>query len=123
MLNRFKTVALLGLLTALFLFIGQLFGGTFGFAIAVGLAFAMNFGAYWFSDKIVLKMYKAQEVTANEVPELYEMVKTLAERAGLPMPKVYIIPEQTPNAFATGRNPKNAAVAVTAGIMEFLTRD
>lgn len=123
MLNRFKTVALLGLLTTLFLFIGQLFGGTFGLVIATILAFTMNFGAYWFSDKIVLKMYKAQEVTANEVPELYQMVKTLSERAELPMPKVYIIPEQTPNAFATGRNPKNAAVAVTVGIMELLNRE
>lgn len=123
MLNRFKTVALLGLLTALFLFIGQMFGGSFGLAIAVILAVAMNFGAYWFSDKIVLKMYKAQEVTSKETPELYGMVKTLAERAEIPMPKVYIIPEQTPNAFATGRNPKNAAVAVTVGIMELLNRE
>ena len=123
MLNRFKTVALLGLLTALFLFIGQLFGGSFGLAIAIILAVGMNFGAYWFSDKIVLKMYKAQEVTANEVPELYGMVKTLAERAEIPMPKVYIIPEQTPNAFATGRNPQNAAVAVTVGIMDLLNRE
>lgn len=123
MLNRFKTVALLGLLTALFLFIGQLFGGSFGLAIAIILAVGMNFGAYWFSDKIVLKMYKAQEVTANEVPELYGMVKTLAERAEIPMPKVYIIPEQTSNAFATGRNPQNAAVAVTVGIMDLLNRE
>lgn len=123
MLNRFKTVALLGLLTALFLFIGNLFGGSFGLAIAVVLAIAMNFGAYWFSDKIILKMYKAQEVTPNDAPELYGMVKTLAERAEIPMPKVYIIPEHTPNAFATGRNPKNAAVAVTVGIMELLNRD
>ena len=123
MLNRFKTVALLGLLTGLFLFIGNLFGGSFGLAIAVILAVAMNFGAYWFSDKIVLKMYKAQEVTSNEAPELYGMVKTLAERAEIPMPKVYIIPEQTPNAFATGRNPKNAAVAVTIGLTELLNRE
>lgn len=123
MLNRFKTVALLGLLTALFLFIGNLFGGSFGLAIAVVLAIAMNFGAYWFSDKIILKMYKAQEVTPIEAPELYEMVKTLAQRAEIPMPKVYIIPEHTPNAFATGRNPKNAAVAVTVGIMELLDRE
>lgn len=123
MLNRFKTAALLGLLTALFLFIGQMFGGSFGLAIAVVLAVAMNFGAYWFSDKIVLKMYKAQEVTPNEAPDLYRMVKTLAERAEIPMPKVYIIPEHTPNAFATGRNPKNAAVAVTVGIMEMLNAE
>lgn len=123
MLNRFKTAALLGLLTALFLFIGNSFGGSFGLAIAVILAIAMNFGAYWFSDKIILKMYKAQEVTLNEAPELYGMVKTLAERAEIPMPKVYIIPENTPNAFATGRNPKNAAVAVTVGIMELLNTE
>jgi heat shock protein HtpX len=123
MLNRFKTVALLGLLTALFLFIGQLFGGSTGLAIAVVLAAAMNFGAYWFSDKIVLKMYRAQEITPQEAPELYQMVKLLAERARIPMPKVYIIPEQTPNAFATGRNPKNAALAVTVGIMQLLSAE
>jgi len=123
MLNRFKTVALLGLLTALFLFIGQLFGGSTGLAIAVVLAAAMNFGAYWFSDKIVLKMYRAQEITPQEAPELYQMVKLLAERARIPMPKVYIIPERTPNAFATGRNPKNAALAVTVGIMQLLSAE
>jgi heat shock protein HtpX len=123
MLNRFKTVALLGLLTALFLFIGQMFGGSFGLIIAIVLAVVMNFGAYWFSDKIVLKMYKAQEVSADEAPELYEMVKTLSQRAEIPMPKVYIIPEHTPNAFATGRNPKNAAVAVTVGLMEMLNKE
>lgn len=123
MLNRLKTVALLGLLTALFLFIGQLFGGTFGVLIAVILAILMNFGAYWFSDRIILKMYKAQEVTPHELPELYRMVKILSERGGIPMPKVYVIPEKAPNAFATGRNPQNAAVAVTVGIMELLDRD
>lgn len=123
MLNRFKTVALLGLLTALFLFIGQTFGGSFGLAIAVVLAVVMNFGAYWFSDKIILKMYRAQEVTSDDAPELYGMVKMLSERAEIPMPKVYIIPERTPNAFATGRNPKNAAVAVTVGILELLDQE
>jgi heat shock protein HtpX len=123
MLNRFKTVALLGLLTALFLFIGQLFGGSTGIVIAVVLAAVMNFGAYWFSDKIVLRMYRAQEVMPGQAPELYQMVKLLAERARIPMPKVYIIPEQTPNAFATGRNPKNAALAVTAGIMQLLSAE
>jgi heat shock protein HtpX len=123
MLNRFKTAALLAFLTALFLFVGNLFGGSFGLAIAVVLAVAMNFGAYWFSDKVILKMYKAQEVTGTDSPELYKMVQTLAQRAEIPMPKVYIIPEAAPNAFATGRNPQNAAVAVTHGIMELLDRD
>ena len=123
MLNRFKTVALLAFLTGLFLFVGNLFGGSYGLAIAVVLAVVMNFGAYWFSDKIILKMYKAQEITETDSPELYTMVRTLAQRAEIPMPKVYVIPEAAPNAFATGRNPQNAAVAVTHGIMELLDRD
>lgn len=123
MLNRLKTVALLGFLTALFLFAGNLIGGYVGLVIAAVLAAAMNFGAYWFSDKIVLRMYNAQEVSEHQAPELYDMVRRLANAAQIPMPRVYIVPEETPNAFATGRNPKHAAVAVTEGILQLLDRD
>jgi heat shock protein HtpX len=90
---------------------------------AFGLAVLMNFGSYWFSDKIVLRMYRAQPVTEADAPELYSMVRTLVQKAGMPMPKVYIIPEETPNAFATGRNPEHAVVAVTQGIMRILSRE
>jgi heat shock protein HtpX len=123
MFNQIKTLALLAFLTALFLFFGNLIGGSVGVVIAAVLAILMNFGAYWFSDRIVLRMYNAQEVTEREAPELYEMVRKLAARAEIPMPKVYIIPEETPNAFATGRNPKNASVAVTTGILHLLDKD
>ena len=123
MLNRFKTAALLGLLTALFLFIGNLLGGTLGLIIAVVLALALNFGSYWFSDRLVLRMYRAQQITEADSNELFEMVEVLSQRAEIPMPKVYIIPENTPNAFATGRNPANAAVAVTVGLLELLNRE
>lgn len=91
--------------------------------IAFVLAIGMNFFSYWFSDKIVLRMYRAQEVTQSQAPELYEMVATLAQRAQLPMPKVYIIPKETPNAFATGRNPQHAVVAVTQGLIKLMNRD
>jgi heat shock protein HtpX len=90
---------------------------------AFALAMIMNFGSYWFSDKIVLRMYNAQPVTEDAAPELYSIVRTLVQKAGMPMPKVYIIPEETPNAFATGRNPEHAVVAVTQGIMRILSRD
>lgn len=123
MINRLKTVALLGFLTALFLFIGKLLGGYVGLVVAAVLAALMNFGAYWFSDKIVLRMYGAQELSREDAPELYEMIHKLARAAQIPMPKVYIIPEESPNAFATGRNPKNSAVAVTAGILRLLDRN
>jgi heat shock protein HtpX len=123
MFNYLKTGALLAVLTALFIFIGYFFGGTFGIVIALVMAAVLNFGAYWFSDKIVLKMYRAQEVSETQAPELFEMVRVLAQRVKIPMPKVYIIPEMNPNAFATGRNPNHAAVAVTEGIMQMLTRD
>lgn len=122
-MNRFKTVALLATLTALLLWGGQALGGQSGLMIALGLALVMNFSAYWFSDKIVLRMYGAQPVTEAEAPELYAIVRELAIRGGLPMPKVYIIPEATPNAFATGRNPQHAAVAVTEGLLQLLNRD
>jgi len=121
-MNRIKTVVLLAILTALFLFLGQAIGGRGGLIIALLLAGVMNFVSYWFSDKIVLRMYNAQEVSQADAPELYGIVANLAQRENIPMPRVYIIPEETPNAFATGRNPKNAAVAVTAGLMRMLDR-
>lgn len=121
-MNSFRTTILLALLTALVVGIGHMFGGTNGAVIALVMAGAMNFFSYWFSDKIVLKMYRGQQVTASDDPELYRMVQDLAARAGLPMPKVYVIPEETPNAFATGRNPQNAAVAVTQGIRRILNK-
>ena len=120
--NRLKTLLLLAALTALVLFIGQAIGGRGGLMIAIVLAGAMNFVSYWWSDKIVLRMYHAQEVTDAEAPELYGIVRQLAQRANIPMPRVYIIPEETPNAFATGRNPQHAAVAATAGLMRMLDR-
>ncbi len=121
-MNGFRTTILLALLTALVVWIGQMFGGPNGAVIALVMAGAMNFFSYWFSDKIVLKMYGAQEITANDDPELYGLVQDLATRAGLPMPRVYVIPEEAPNAFATGRNPEHAAVAVTQGIRRILNK-
>ena len=121
--NQLKTVILLSVLTALLLGVGQLIGGQSGLIIGLTFALIMNFGSYWFSDKIVLMMYKAKKVTKKEAPQLYEIVKEVSEKAKLPMPKVYIIQTGTPNAFATGRNPKNAAVAATTGILELLTKE
>jgi heat shock protein HtpX len=121
-MNGFRTTILLAMLTALVVWIGQMFGGPNGAVMALIFAGAMNFISYWFSDKIVLKMYRAQEITANEDPELFGIVQELASRGGLPMPKVYIIPEEAPNAFATGRNPEHAAVAVTQGIRRILNK-
>ena len=121
-MNGFRTTILLAALTALVVWIGHMFGGPNGAVLALVLAGGMNFFSYWFSDKIVLKMYGAQEVTANDDPELYGIVQDLAGRAGLPMPRVYVIPEETPNAFATGRNPQHAAVAVTQGIRRILNK-
>lgn len=120
MSNTLKTAVLLGALTGLLILIGDYFGGRQGMVIAFGFAFLMNFGAYWFSDRIVLSMYRAQEVSEAEAPELHRMVRTLVQRAGMPMPRVYIIPTMTPNAFATGRSPQHAAVAVTQGILKVL---
>jgi heat shock protein HtpX len=119
MANGFKTAMLLGLLSGLLLVIGELAGGGQGLMMAFVFAVMMNFGSYWFSDKIVLRMYRAQEV-GPEHP-LYVLTARLAQRAGLPMPKVYIIPDASPNAFATGRNPSHAAVAATQGIMQVLS--
>jgi heat shock protein HtpX len=121
-MNRLRTTILLAALTALVVWIGQMFGGPNGAVIALVFAGLMNFFSYWFSDKIVLKMYRAQEISPNDDPELYEIVRELTVKAGLPMPRVYVIPEETPNAFATGRNPEHAAVAVTQGIRRILNR-
>jgi heat shock protein HtpX len=120
-MNQIKTVMLMAALAALLVVIGGFIGGKNGATIALLIALAMNFVSYWFSDKIVLRMYKAQPVTASEAPDLYNLVRQLADRAGLPMPKVYIIPDESPNAFATGRNPSHAAVAVTEGILRLLS--
>ncbi len=120
-MNGFKTGFLLTLLTLFFVWAGRALGGDQGMKFALIFAFAMNIFAYWFSDKMVLKMYNARQVTEAEAPELYSIVRRLASKAELPMPKVYIIPQEQPNAFATGRNPNHAAVAVTEGIMRLLT--
>ena len=122
-MNSLKTAVLLGLLTGLLVLIGGYAGGQNGMLIAFLFAMGMNFFSYWFSDKIVLRMYRAQEVTPQQAPELHRMVQDLAMKAGLPMPRVYIIPGDTPNAFATGRNEKHAVVAVTEGILRILSRE
>ena len=120
MSNVFKTAMLLAVLTAMLVLIGGAIGGRHGMLIALLFAFVMNFVSYWWSDKIVLRMYGAQEVSEAQAPELSSMVRRLATKAGVPMPKLYIIPSEQPNAFATGRNPAHAAVAVTEGIMRIL---
>jgi heat shock protein HtpX len=121
--NQIRTTFLLALLTGLILLIGQWIGGRQGMFIALLVAAGMNFFSYWFSDKIVLRMYRAQEVGPQDGPELYGMVQELSRRAGLPMPKVYVIPQEGPNAFATGRNPEHAAVAVTEGLLKRMSRE
>jgi heat shock protein HtpX len=122
-MNTIKTTILLGALTGLLMLIGGYFGGQQGVVLAFIFASIMNLGSYWFSDKIVLRMYNATEVTEREAPELFTMVRNLAMRDGLPMPRVYIIPGDTPNAFATGRNEHHAVVAVTEGIVRILNRE
>lgn len=122
MTNYMKTALLLGALTALMLYLGS-FWGQNGLTIALIFAALMNFVGYFFSDKIALSMYNAQPVTREEAPELYGIVEGLTARAGLPMPKLYIIPTESPNAFATGRNPEHASVAVTQGILKILDRN
>jgi heat shock protein HtpX len=119
--NWFKTGLLMAAITALFGAVGALLGGGQGMLVALVLAAAMNFWAYWFSDRMVLKLYRAQEVDQTSAPQLYGTVRELAGRAGLPMPKVYLIDEPQPNAFATGRDAKHAAVAATTGILQLLT--
>ncbi|MGQ9693523.1 MAG: zinc metalloprotease HtpX [Thermodesulfobacteriota bacterium] len=119
--NTFKTFILLAGLTALLLFFGQIFGGRSGLYFAIFMALIMNMVGYWFSDKIALAMTRAQEVSVHEAPDLHQMVENLARQADIPKPRVYIIPQDTPNAFATGRNPEHAAVAVTQGILHLLS--
>jgi len=120
-MNRLKTTLLLSLLTILMVFMGGAIGGQSGMVFAFLMALGMNFFSYWFSDKIVLKMYGAREIGEQEPPAFYRMVLRLAGQAGLPMPKVYIIPDNSPNAFATGRDPEHAAVAATEGILRILS--
>lgn len=122
-MNQLKTVALLATLTALLIWMGQALGGHQGMVIGLGMAIVMNIGSYWYSDKIVLRMYGAQPIDEAQAPELYSIVRNLAQAGQIPMPKVYIIPEQAPNAFATGRNPEHAAVACTEGLLRLLNRD
>ncbi len=122
-MNTLKTGLLLGALTGLFMLIGGLFGGQQGVVIAFLFAMVMNFGSYWFSDRLVLRMYRAQPVSEDQAPELHAMVKNLALKASLPMPSVYIVPGDTPNAFATGRDENHAVVAVTEGLLRILSRD
>ncbi|MBC2716196.1 MAG: zinc metalloprotease HtpX [Desulfobacteraceae bacterium] len=123
MSNQIRTTVLLAIMTAVIMWVGKMLGGTGGMMIALIFAGAMNFFSYWFSDKIVLKMYKAQEATEEEASLAYRMVEVLSKEAGLPMPKVYIIPQDAPNAFATGRNPENAVVAVTQGLLKTMNPD
>jgi heat shock protein HtpX len=121
MFNLMKTAVLMAAITALFMAIGSLLGGRQGMALALVLALGMNFFSYWFSDKLVLKMYNAQEVDESSAPQFYRMIRELSQRAQLPMPKVYLIEQDAPNAFATGRNPEHAAVAATTGILRVLS--
>jgi len=123
MMNGLKTMVLMVALTLMLVFFGGLLGGKTGMTFALVMAFGMNFISYWFSDKIVLAMYGARQVTEAEAPELYGIVRRLAQKAGLPMPKVYIVDQDQPNAFATGRNPDHAAVAATTGILRILSRE
>lgn len=118
--NVFRTTLLLGLLTGLILVVGQVLGGRTGMTVALVLAAAMNFFSYWFSDKIVLAMYRAKPVEPGEAPRFHAIVDRLIARAGLPKPRLYVLPEPAPNAFATGRNPSHAAVAATAGLLDMM---
>jgi heat shock protein HtpX len=119
--NAFKTAFLLTLLTLLLMFIGRLFGGQNGMLLALAFAAVMNFVSYFYSDKIALRMYRAQPVTREQLPRAYAAVERLTQKIGIPMPKIYVIPDDSPNAFATGRNPQHASVAVTQGILNLLT--
>ena len=119
-MNTFKSTLLLVLMTLILVFAGDRIGGQNGMILAFAISVAMNFTAYFFSDKIALKMYRAQSVTREQLPRAYEVVERLTQRQGLPMPKIYVLPTESPNAFATGRNPKHASVAVTHGILGLL---
>lgn len=121
--NSVKTALLLGLLTGLFVAIGGMLGGQSGMVIAFGLALAMNFASFWFSDKIVLAMYRARPLDEGQAPGVHRMVGALAKRAGIPRPRLFLIPSATPNAFATGRNPSHAAIAVTEGIARLMSEE
>ena len=123
MQNTLKTTLLLASLTGLIVWIGGYFGGQGGMLFAFVFAVMMNFGAYWFSDKVVLTMYRARQVDPAQAPELYRMVERLAQKSGLPTPRVYVIPSDSPNAFATGRNPEHAVVAVTQGILRLMSNE
>jgi heat shock protein HtpX len=123
MSNIFKTALLLGVLSILLVLIGGAIGGQQGMVVAFVLALGMNFFSYWFSDRMVLAMYRAKPIEESQAPALYRIVRTLATRGGIPMPRVYLIPSESPNAFATGRNPQHAAVAVTEGIMRILSEE
>src|SRR6202166_4913452 len=118
--NTFKTAFLLTALTLLLMAVGRVLGGPNGMLLALGIAVVTNFVAYFFSDKIALRTYHAQEVTREQLPRVYNVVERLTQKTGLPMPKIYVIPTDSPNAFATGRNPKHASVAVTHGILGLL---
>jgi heat shock protein HtpX len=121
--NQIRTTLLLTIMTVVIMLVGKMIGGTGGMMIALVIAGGMNFFSYWYSDKIVLKMYKAEEATEQEASLAYRIVDVLSKEAGLPMPKVYIIPQDSPNAFATGRNPENAVVAVTRGLLNTMNPD
>ncbi|MBZ5627377.1 MAG: zinc metalloprotease HtpX [Acidobacteriia bacterium] len=121
--NALKTTLLLGVLTGFLLFIGEYFGGQNGMILALGIAAVMNFVSYFFSDKLALAMYRAQPATREDLPRVYQIVERLTQRVGIPMPKIYVIPSDSPNAFATGRNPNHASVAVTQGILNLLNDD
>jgi len=123
MTSQIKTVLLLGLLTGLLMLLGGAMGGRVGLMFAFGLAMLMNVGSYWYSDKIVLKMYKAQELSPGDAPHIHRVVEEMSRNAGIPKPRLYLIPQDSPNAFATGRNPENAVVAVTRGIVNILDPD
>jgi len=123
MFNSFKTAVLLGALTGLILIIGQVFGGQQGLVIAFVFAMIMNGGSYWFSDKIVLFLYRARELKYEDAPDLHRIVERLSQKAEIPKPRIYLIPSQNPNAFATGRNPDHAVVAVTEGILRLLNQE
>ena len=123
MTNQIRSFLLLTAMTLLIVLAGQLLGGRNGMIFALVIAAALNFFSYWYSDKMVLKLYRARPLEPREAPELHEIVRTISERSGLPMPKICLIPSETPNAFATGRNPQNAVVAVTQGLVRLLDRE
>ncbi len=122
-MNQMKTLVLLAVLTALLMWVGNAIGGQQGTVIALVFALLMNFGSYWFSDRIVLTMYRAQQISESDAPGYFAVVRDLAQRNNIPMPRVYVIPEEAPNAFATGRSPEKAAVAATAGLLRLVDRD